>query len=523
MSEWTYAIYHRKSGSQLRIGRSLFTALLVMAAAGSPLFAQVNQGEKAVTFLGKQTAAAVPLMAQSPTQQIVKRHLPTMDFYEYAQLKATADASVSTFAAKPFSSAGAGAASTSILNFDFEGSNRFSSADSGFIFTPPDVNVAAGDLGQIAEVTNDHFTCFDSLGNMLRDQPTSDFFNYHTKLLTDPRVVYDHIWNRWVASEVGFSESPTVQYLVLAVSTTDDCTSPFYNYYVNEPIAAGDFYDYPQLGYDQDALIFTFNVFNGPFKYAEIDLVSKAAVYNGHGFSSPFFNGFGGTLTPNIVRDNNGTTVVIRNVTGTANVQLIKLANTSRSNPSFTGPFNVATPSVCNVPPSASQPGTAAKLDTLDGRFQAPGMQIGSSLYQVQTCGSGPFPIPRVLQINTATNITIREDFVFSSLSSFDFNPSLAGNDFGDLLMNWSFTDPPVGTNATVAFSSKLAGASFGPQGTCDTSVTSYPDFRWGDTSGASIDPTDPTQKSFWIGNEKALNLGANNWGTHVCSITVAP
>lgn len=521
MDKYTCAICHRKDGLQLPKGKTLLTALLVMVAAGSPLFAQVNQGEKAVTFRGAQTAAPVPLAAQPPTQQIVKRHLPTMDFYEYGQLKAAADASVSTFAAKPLSGAGAGAASTSILNFDFAGSDRFSSADSGFIFTPPDVNSAAGDLGQIAEVTNSHFTCFDSFGTTLRDQPMSDFFNYHTKLLTDPRVVYDHLWNRWVVTEVGFSESPTVQYMVLAVSTTDDCTSPFYNYYVNQPIVAGDFYDYPQLGYDQDALILTFNVFNGAFKYAEVDMIAKAAVYNGRGFSMPYFNGFGGTLTPNIVRDSNGTSVVIRNVIGTANVQLIKLVNTSRSNPSFTGPFNVATPSVCNVPPSASQPGTAAKLDTLDSRFQAPGMQIGSSLYQVQTCGSGAFPIPRVLQINTATNTTIRQDFVYSSGSSHDFNPSLAGNDFGDVLMNWSFTDPLSGTNASVAFSSKLAGANFGPMGTCDSSLTFYNGGRWGDTSGASLDPTDPTQKSFLISNERILN--ASDWGTHVCSITVAP
>jgi hypothetical protein len=44
-------------------------------------------------------------------------------------------------------------------------------------------------------------------------------------------------------------------------------------------------------------------------------MIAKAAVYNGRGFSMPYFNGFGGTLTPNIVRDSNGASMVIRNVT----------------------------------------------------------------------------------------------------------------------------------------------------------------------------------------------------------------
>src|SRR5262249_28246135 len=159
------------------------------------------------------------------------------------------------------------------------------------------------------EVTNNHVACYDSFGNVLQDTPASLFFFYTQQLFTDPRVVYDTIWNRWVVTEVAFPENPTTMIGFVAASQSADCTAGFYVYSVNLPLSANDFYDYPQLGYDQDAILITYNVFNGtPFRYGEVDFWAKARVYNGLGLSVPFINGFGGTLTPNTGRDSNGTT-----------------------------------------------------------------------------------------------------------------------------------------------------------------------------------------------------------------------
>jgi len=502
--------------------------LLVDATAGNgqpltPFTVRVDaehghKGERTGQFLGKVTLPS-RVAAGRPSAEVVKPHWPTMDFGEYANLKAAADAAAASL---PKLGSPLGPASTSTLNVNFPGLDRFGSADQGFIFTPPDVNSAAGILGQIVEVTNNHYACYDTSGNQLQNTPMSVFFGYTTRLLADPRVVYDHIWNRFIVTEVGFAESPTVQFFFVAVSASADCTGPYFVYQFNMPLAAGDFYDYPQTGFDQDALIFTFNVFNnGLFRYAEVDMAPKARAYNGLGFSMPFINGLNGTLTPNLVRDSNGTTVLIRNAPGTTLVQLYNLANTSRSNPSISGPFNVQTNVPCNVPPNASQPGTAATLDTLDSRFQAPGTQIGNFLYQAQTCGIGSFPVPRVVQVDFTANTLTQQDFVFQSATSFDFNPSVAANDFGDVLVNWSSTDPPASQNAAALFSGKLAGASFGPLGLCFQSPTFYTGGRWGDTSGASLNPTDPTQRSWWISNETIED--ANNWGTEICSMTVTP
>jgi hypothetical protein len=287
---------------------------------------------------------------------------------------------------------------------------------------------------------------------------------------------------------------------------------------VNEPLVAGDFYDYPQVGYDQDAILVTFNVFNGPFKYGEIDFYAKARVYNGLGLGVPFITGYGGTLTPNTGRDSNGTTVVLRNVAGTNQLQLIKLTNTAKNNPG-TSTVTITTPAgVCSVPRNANQPGTSSQLDTLDGRFQAPGTQNGNFVWNVQTCTIAGFPAPRVSQININTNTVVQSETIFASGSSDDFNPSLAVNDSGDVLVNWSTTDAPAGLNAGMIYASRPSGGAFNASAECFRSTTFSTAFRWGDTSGTSVDYTDPTQQTWWIGNETIKS--ASDWGTNVCQVS---
>jgi hypothetical protein len=106
---------------------------------------------------------------------------------------------------------------------------------------------------------------------------------------------------------------------------------------------------------------------------------------------------------------------------------------------------------------------------------------------------------------------------VFSSSTSDDFNPSLAVNDAGDVLVNWSTTDAPVGLNTGAIYASRPNGGAFNGAAECFRSTTSYSGFRWGDTSGTSVDYTDPTQQTWWVGNETIEN--ASDWGTVICQI----
>ena len=498
-------------------------ALLVLTCCASTVTAQ-DSGQKEAIFLGAIQNPGITVNEPTISSRVIP-FLPTMDAATYAALKAQAAAAPA--GVKPGGGLTLSRALTpETLNKQFAGLDRPGSADQGFVYTPPDVNSASGRGGQVMEVTNNHVACYDTTTMppvTIRNNPASVFFGYTNQLFTDPRVVYDTIWQRWIVTEVAFPENPTTMIFFLAASQTSDCTGGFNVYSVNEPLAANDCYDYPQVGYDQDAIIVTFNVFNspgclgGPFKYGEIDFYAKARVYNGLGLGVPFINGFGGTLTPNTGRDSNATTVVLRNVVGTNQLQLIKLTNTAKSSPS-SSTTTITTPEVCNVPPNAHQPGTMAQLDTLDGRFQAPGTQNGDFVWNVQTCGFPPFPIPRVLQININTNVVTQDDFIFASFTSDDFNPSLAVNDGGDVLVNWSTTDAPANLNAGAIYASRPNAGAFNAPAECFRSSTFSIAFRWGDTSGTSVDYTDPMQQTWWVSNETILN--ASDWGTEVCQVS---
>ena len=91
-----------------------------------------------------------------------------------------------------------------------------------------------------------------------------------------------------------------------------DPTGSFFIYNLNVTFFVNDFFDFPQLGMDQDAVLFTANIFNGTsFHGADFFAVAKARLYNGLGFSVPVFTGLVGTLAPPIVRDQNSSTFLI--------------------------------------------------------------------------------------------------------------------------------------------------------------------------------------------------------------------
>ncbi len=72
----------------------------------------------------------------------------------------------------------------------------------------------------------------------------------------------------------------------------------------------------------------------------------------------------------------------------------------------------------------------------------------------------------------------------------------------------WSSTDAAVGLNAGVFYSYRLAGGGFFAAPTLSfRSSTYYTDFRWGDYSACSLDPTDVTGKTFWAVNETILGF----------------
>jgi len=389
---------------------------------------------------------------------------------------------------------------------------------------PPDTHGAAG-LQEFVEVTNSHIDIFSKSDcTNLSSISLAAFFGYFTQGLFDPQAVYDSTWNRWIVTADAFPESPTVQRFFIAVSTTESPLGSFFIYDVNvDFFGNNNFWDYPHLGMDQDAIIITANIFDasGNFQGADMFAVAKARLYNGLGFSVPVFTGLVGTLTPPIVLDQNATTFLIAAQPSGSALQLYGLHDSSRADISLTGPVDVPVDAY-DMPPSAQQPSPCLEnnetLDTLDSRFVNAGTQVGDSLWQVHTINLVGFSAPRFYQINTATNSVIQSGFFFASGTSFDFNASIVANSDNDVFLNWSSTDPPPGINAQVRFSgcdhnvgSCVPGAGFA----LITSPTCYILHRWGDYSAVTVDPLNPRQA--WLVNETIISQV--DWGSQIGSI----
>jgi hypothetical protein len=408
------------------------------------------------------------------------------------------------------------------LKLSIEGVNQVTATG----FFPPDTEGATG-INHFVEVTNSHIDIYLKFnGARVKSATLATFFGYFTKALFDPRVVYDRTFNRWVVTADAFAESSTVQRFFFAVSKTSDPTGAFFIYNVNSSQFTGtnNFYDFPQVGLDHAAVLFTGNVFSATnaFLGPRLFAVAKARLYNGLGFSVPVFSpGISfGTLAPPIVLDQDANTYIASARPSGNTLQLFTLRNSG-------GAFGATLSFAANVPvtaytvPSpALQPasGNANRLDTGDSRFENAGTQNGGFVWQVHTIQFGGAAV-RWYKINAVTKTLVTSRNQFQATNSSDFNASIAANAAGDVFLTWSSSRPNVfpqviftgaksgtltPTAGTVLFTSPAAltgnfESSFGLQ-------------RWGDYSAVTVDPTNSLRAG--VVNEKVNS--ANVWGTRI-------
>ncbi len=440
----------------------------------------------------------------------------TMGASAYAAAKQAA-ANYSPLAVKRGTNGPVPAAPPTMVFHNFDGA---SSVDG---LRPPDTHGAVG-LKHFVEVTNSHIDMFNkSTQALAKSVSLATFFSYTLKTIFDPRVVYDSVWNRWIVTAEAFPESTTVQKYFIAISKTSNPTKGFFVYALNVTFFTGDFWDYPQLGFDQDAVLFTANVFasGGGFKGADTFAVAKARLYNGLGFGVPVFIGLVGTLAPPIVLDQNANTFLI--AAPPSGTTFTKYTMTNSSHPGSTALVSstVTVPSY-TIPPDAHQSGTTDLLDTSDSRFVNASTQNGIDLWQTHTIAFGSFPAPKFYRINNSTNAVLQSSFFFHSSTSDDWNASITTNTSNNTFVTWSSTDAGSGVNAQVVFSGKLDADTSIPAGGVVgfTSPTFYNPStdtteRWGDYSAVTIDPSS-TSKA-WLVNEKINSTAL--WGSRIMQV----
>jgi hypothetical protein len=357
------------------------------------------------------------------------------------------------------------------------------------------------------------------------------FFGYFEQSLFDPRCIYDPVWDRFIITAEAFEEVDGDQYHYIAISRTTNALGAYWIYAINVgALYGGNFWDFPQLGMTQDALIITAHLFDSSDIFVESGLMTfaKARVYNGLGVTYPYWWGLNWNITPSIMRDQECWSVLVcaDGYSGNTGLNYYYLGNAE--NPACAllyGPYFVDTVDYF-IPPNASQPGTAERLDTSDCRFVNASTQVGYNLYQIHSVDFFG-AVCKWYQIDWWFGAVVTDNTFWTSVSSDDFNASIAANDFNDVYVAWTSVDATALTNAQVRISGRRnfdlptigAGTALFTSPTFlsgNTSTTAGVQ-RWGDYSAVSIDPSPANQLRAWIVNEKIETN--TRWGTRIARI----
>lgn len=346
------------------------------------------------------------------------------------------------------------------------GGNGQIQGGAGGSWAPPDSSGAAGNT-QIVQAVNAKYAVYTKANTPAQKKVAalSALMHYTAQPLFDPRVVYDDDWDRWVITAEAFPQSSSIQVQCLAVSKTASATGAYWFYCFNVNFFGPDpnfFYDFPNLGMTQDAVIITANIFDPGFVGAITYGIAKARIYNGLGFSIPILGYLPNTTTPPIVRDQNPTAHLLRVESVNTNDKNVVTRPFFNPQSAFYASLGAdvvhATLIEQDLPPNAPQAGTCGApsclIDTSDTRFSSQTWQFGNHLWATNTVvlgGAGSFPSPAFYDVNTSTTGMFQGGgYYFATSSSYDFNASIAARDDDRVYVSWNTTLASGGAGSNV-------------------------------------------------------------------------
>src|SRR5882724_720366 len=170
------------------------------------------------------------------------------------------------------------------LNFVGQSADDNRALLNGVAYVPPD-SIAVVGAKQVVQTVNVSMAVYDKrtgaiqLGPQLIGAVWSGFGGLcETSNGGDPVVLYDHLANRWIISQLGYDNTFADNYQCIAVSTTSDATGSYYRYAF--PFGAL-FNDYPKFGVWPDAYYYSANMFTSKFLGALACALDKKAMLQG--------------------------------------------------------------------------------------------------------------------------------------------------------------------------------------------------------------------------------------------------
>ncbi len=395
--------------------------------------------------------------------------------------------------------------------------------------TPPDSTGAIGP-NDYFEFVNDTVADYDRTNLSLKAHTDLSTFTNGTSVC-DPQIKYDPATSRWFYAAIRCDGTPSANELYVGFSketnpsnlTTDWCTYSISTTTVLE--------DYPKLGLDGTHIMVGANEFDGTsgnFNTAKIYVFGEPAAgtitscpgtLSGNSFGSvgtPLETSLSDTVTtpePATVADSSGKGYIVAAdesggpFSGIGSHIMVWQATDT---PTANGLTALGDPSVkaFSLPANVPQPASSDPLDPLDGRITnavaandpAAG---GETIWTQHAVLASSGDEVDWFEIIPGSSPSIRQQGVVTDSSGYAWNAAIAPTSSGGAVMQYNAGGPSQ--LAQIKAQSRIAGA---PLGTMNTPITlasssaADADFscpsqgsgasacRWGDYSGASVDPT---------------------------------
>ena len=450
------------------------------------------------------------------------------------------------------------------INFNENGANA------GFYSIPPDPIGAAGP-DHLVSVVNTSIEWHTKAGvqensqRLGRNSTTAvgSFFETLTPLngTFDPKVIYDQYNSRFVVvslevQDIADGDSVNSSRILVAVSKTSNPNDEWWFTSINSKISIGGldrWADYPGFAVGTDAVYITANMFSfgasPAYGGGRLWIIAKSSFYSGGAASVSVYDhitlgtGYSSTYQPahmfGTPPSSVGTFLVLYSGLSGATIEYVHVIRVDDplTSPTFTGQL-VELGNIDNTAGpynNAPQSGTTTRIATNDRRSQNAvwrNNSLWSTFTIVPTSGvtSGEVTA-HWIKVNTTTlgSLTLSDQGNIGgetiATDCYTFFPSVTVNSSDDICVGFSASASTIypGCYYTGRLSTDPAGTTITPD-----SVRVGRDYyirtfggsrnRWGDYSGASVDPSD--DMTFYVFNEYAQTRGTpisgeeGRWGT---------
>lgn len=417
---------------------------------------------------------------------------------------------------------------------NFEGADY---AASGFI--PPDTMGAVGN-NHVVLMINGRFRIYDKWGTQLDNRSLDSFWINKagvtpTSFSFDPRIQYDAAVDRWYATSV--DNAGNNNSFLFAVSNTSDPTGAWTGAKIDSDAGSGNRWaDFPQMGYDNDGVYITANMFDiagGAALPTEVNIIvirksGLLAASPSISFTKieDVIGTTGFAAQPVVYVDSSEAASIYPpafvSANGNASIAVSGLAGTIGA-PTIGGRFTTAVANR-NGPPLARQPGGPNTIETGGNRIRSKVDFQNGEYWAVQGVDINGKAGMRMLNISSAV-ATLQEVNMFAN-DDFDlYYGSIAVNNDEDVVVGFTYSGPSRAPSAAYIIGDTNAGVTslityWGVQrfGSGNyVRLDSSNRNRWGDYSATVLDPVNSSR--FWTFQE--FVDGTNNWSTQITEIGI--